>query len=201
MEKDKIQHFKQKLIRERERAINLINEMKENELVNTNIESTRELSFYDNHPSDLASEIVELEKGLALKGNEMSILGKINDALSSIEHHTYGRCKSCGKDIMEERLEVVPYARYCLSCKETEERSKPAEQNNRSVEEDVLGIPFRHSDRSEVGIDAEDTYQVLDAFNRVEDQIGYYNDDDDDNGYVEPIEKISNEQYRNQLPD
>ena len=66
----------------------------------------------------------------------------------------------------------------------------------------MLGIPFRHSDRGEVGVDAEDTYEMLEAFNRHEDLIGYYNDDDDDNnGYVEPIEQISNGYYKSQLPD
>jgi YteA family regulatory protein len=201
MEKEKMQHFKEKLMNEHQRALNLINQMQENEVVNSNLQATSELSLYDNHPSDTASELFENEKGLALKANEMSIIRKIDDALSSIENHTYGKCKNCGKGIIEERLEFIPYAENCVACQKSIDNMKPAEQNNRSVEEDVLGVPFRYRSRDQVGVDAEDTYQALESFNRTEDTIGYYDDDDDDDGYVEPVERISNEQYKNQLPD
>ena len=55
--------------------------MKQNGVVNSNSEMATEISFYDNHPSDTASELFDMEKGLALKGNEMSIISKIDDAL------------------------------------------------------------------------------------------------------------------------
>lgn len=199
MEKKKMQHFKEKLINEHNRALKLINQMKENEVVNSNIQATGELSFYDNHPSDTASEMFESEKGLALKANEMSIIGKIDNALSSIENHTYGKCKNCGKEIIEERLEFIPYAENCVECQKSIDNMKVAEQNNRCVEEDVLGIPFRMGSSDQVGIDGSDTYQTLESFNKSDDTVGYYDDDDD--GYVEPIERISNQQYKNQLPD
>ena len=199
MEKEKLQYFKEKLISEQARVLNLINVMKQNGVINSNSEMATELSFYDNHPSDTASEIVDKEKGLALKGNEMSIIKKIDAALKNIENHTYGKCKSCGKDIIEERLEFIPYAENCVSCQKSLGNSMPAEQNNRCVEEEVLGTPFRYSYSGEVGVDAEDTYQAVERFNRLEDIVEYYNDDDD--GYVETIERISNEQYKNQLPD
>ncbi len=201
MEKEKMQYFKKKLLNEHARALNLMNQMKENEVINSNIQATGELSFYDNHPSDVASELFEYEKGLALKGNEMTIIKKIEDALNSIENHTYGKCRNCGKDIIEERLEFIPYAENCVTCQKSIANIKPADQNNRSAEEDLLNTPFRHSNSYEASIDAEDTYQALEGFNRVADHIGYYDDDDDDDGYVESIEKISNEQYKNQLPD
>ena len=200
MEKEKIQYFKQKLINEQLRVINLINQLKENEVVNFNIEAASEISFYDNHPSDTASELVEMEKGLALKANEMSIIRKIQDALKSIENNTYGKCKCCGKDIIEERLEFIPYAENCVVCEKSSGDRKPAEQNDRPVEEDVLGIPFRYSTSGEESMAAEDTYMVVDRFNELDDIIDYY-DDDDEGGYVEPIEKISNQQYKSQLPD
>ena len=199
MEKEKMQYFKEKLISEQARVINLINQMKQNGVINSNSEMATEISFYDNHPSDTASELFDKEKGLALKGNEMSIIKKIDDALKSIENHTYGKCKTCGKDIIEERLEFIPYAENCVSCQKAIGNNKPAEQNNRCVEEDLLGTHFRYSNSGEVGIDAEDTYQVVQRFNKLEDVALDYDDDDD--GYVEPIEKISNEQYRNQLTD
>jgi YteA family regulatory protein len=199
MEKEKMQYFKEKLISEQARALNLINVMKQNGVINSNSEMATEISFYDNHPSDTASELFDKEKGLALKGNEMSIIKKIDDALKSIENNTYGKCRTCGKDIIEERLEFIPYAENCVSCQKSIGNNKPAEQNNRCVEEEVLGTHFRYSNSGEVGVDAEDTYQAVQRFNKLEDVALDYDDDDD--GYVEPIERISNEQYKNQLPD
>jgi YteA family regulatory protein len=199
MEKEKLQYFKGKLINEKTRVFNLINQMKQNGVINSNSEMATELSFYDNHPADTATELFDKEKGLALKGNEISIIKKIEDSLKNIENHTYGKCMHCGKDIIEERLEFIPYAQNCVSCQKSIDNMKPAEQNNRCAEEDVIGIPFRYSNSGEVGVDAEDIYQAVESFSKLEDIIEYYDDDDD--GYVEPIEKISNEQYKNQLPD
>lgn len=199
MEKEKIEYFKEKLINEQFRVNNLINQMKQNGVINSNSEMASEISFYDNHPSDSATELFDIEKGLALRANEMSIIKKIQEALKSIEDNTYGKCKSCGKDIIEERLEFIPYAENCVGCENSIGDRKPAEQNDRCVEEEVLGTPFRYTVNGEVGIGAEDNYMAVDRFNNLDDIIEYY--DDDDFGYVEPIEKISNEQYKNQLPD
>lgn len=201
MEKEKLAYFKEKLVNEKSRVINLINQMKENGVINYNNEMGTELSFYDNHPSDAATELFDKERGLALKGNEIAIIKKIEDSLKNIENHTYGKCMLCGKDIIEERLEFIPYAKHCVTCQKSIDNMQPAEHNNRPVEEEVIGIPFRYNNSGKVGVDAEDTYQVVESYNRTEDTIGYYDDDDDDDGYVEPIEKISNEQYKNQLPD
>ncbi len=201
MEEEKLQYFKRKLINEKSRVQSLINELKQNGVINSNSEMASEISFYDNHPSDTATELFDAEKGLALKANEVSIINKIENALKSIENHTYGKCKSCGKDIIQERLEFIPYAENCVACEKSISDKRPAVQNDRCVEEDVLGTPFRYSvSGGGVGIDAEDTYMVVDRFNELDDLIEYY-DDDDEGGYVEPIEKISNQQYKNQLPD
>ena len=198
MERIKIKYFKEKLICEQSRVLQLINQMKQNGDVNSNSEMASELSFYDNHPSDLATELFDKEMGLALKGNEISILNKIEDALKSIDNNTYGKCTCCGKDIAQGRLEFIPYAQNCVECQKSIGDMMPAEQNNRCVEEDVLGSFFKYNNNDEVGVDAEDTYQAVERFNNELDDVVEF---DDDEGCVEPIEKISNEQYKNQLPD
>ena len=73
MEKEKLQYFKEKLISEQLRVLDLIDELRRSETINFNSEIASELSFYDNHPSDIATELFEKEKGLALKKNEVSI--------------------------------------------------------------------------------------------------------------------------------
>jgi DnaK suppressor protein len=39
-------------------------------------------------------------------------------ALKRLEAGTYGRCERCGNDIAPERLEAIPTARLCVSCKQ-----------------------------------------------------------------------------------
>jgi RNA polymerase-binding transcription factor DksA len=53
---------------------------------------------------------------LALAGNETQILDEINAALERIETGTFGRCESCRKPIAKDRLQALPYARFCIAC-------------------------------------------------------------------------------------
>jgi YteA family regulatory protein len=201
MDREKLSYYKKKLICEKERISDLLLQMKRNETIDSNIGASSELSFYDNHPSDMASELEYREKGIALKVNEISILDKVEASLRNIEDGSYGTCKKCGKEIPRERLDFLPYADQCINCKEIENRLKPREIEDRPVEEVVLGMPFGYgfNDFSDdTGYDAEDCYQDVEGVNRLRNIEEYYEEDSD---YVEPIERISNEQYKNQLPD
>jgi RNA polymerase-binding transcription factor DksA len=55
---------------------------------------------------------------LSLARSLLEILHEINDAFDRMDKGTYGKCVSCGADIAPERLEVRPYARECMSCKQ-----------------------------------------------------------------------------------
>lgn len=210
MKKDKTNYFKKKLEIEKENVLKLIKELNKSEIGSSDMEISQELSFYDNHPADTSNQVYEKEKALALKGNEVSILKKIDDALTSIHEGTYGRCRKCGIEIPEERLEFIPYAGFCVNCQKSVYSGNDQLKNtqDRPVEEDIIKYPsgYGYNDYSpyeETGFDAEDSYQAVESFNRRED-MNYFNqeyDEYDEEGYVEPIEKISNEQYRSQLPD
>lgn len=204
MDESRLNHYKRKLLSERERVLNIISTMKENEAINSTEEISSELSFYDNHPSDLASELNDMERGKALQGNEMNIINKIDDAIKSMDEGTYGVCKRCGKEISSERLEFIPYAKYCVHCQNEISTIEKADRSLRPIEERALKTPFSygyndHEDK-QVEFDAEDSYQAVAIFNKIRDDEDYYYDGDEDYD-VEPIEKISNEQYKNQLPD
>lgn len=202
MDKQKLEYFKGKLTEEKERVSKLLYKLKENEVIDSNEEMTSsELSFYDNHPADLATELFDKEKGLALKQNEMTIIKKIDDSLKNIEEGNYGKCSRCGCDIPEERLEFIPYTEYCTSCQQKLIDIERGGNEDRPVEETVLGRPFGYGYNDyddKVGFDAEDSYQSVEKFNRMENIVEFYDDDDE---YVESVEKISNQQYKNQLPD
>ncbi len=64
-----------------------------------------------------ASEAFELEKRLALEKKLRGTLAEIEHALEKYETGTYGLCDSCGQPIELTRLEALPQANLCLSCK------------------------------------------------------------------------------------
>ena len=60
------------------------------------------------------SEMDEVLEGLGTAGvDEMQA---IRAALSRIKGGTYGICVRCGKDISDERLDVVPHTAHCRTC-------------------------------------------------------------------------------------
>ena len=204
MNKEELTYYKNKLNQEKKRITDLINQLDDNGVTRFNAEVASELSFYDNHPSDIASETFEVEKGRALEANERALPDKIDDAVRAIDEGSYGKCQKCGKEIDKERLDFLPYALNCIECEDVVSTIKTYNSNQRVVEESVIGNPFghksRYGDKDEIGFDEEDSYQSVGRFNEIRNEPQYEYDYDDDN-YVEEIEKISNEQYKNQLPD
>ncbi|TET17374.1 MAG: molecular chaperone DnaK [Dehalococcoidia bacterium] len=64
-----------------------------------------------------ATETLELEQRLALEKRVRDQLAAVEHALHKFEEGTYGLCESCGQPIDPERLEALPQARRCMSCK------------------------------------------------------------------------------------
>ncbi len=53
-------------------------------------------------------------------------IAKINEALSRLEHGTYGACEDCDEEIAEARLSALPFAVRCTDCEEKyEEATNP----------------------------------------------------------------------------
>jgi len=77
---------------------------------------TREGSPFGKREEE-ASEAFELEKRLALEEKLNATLAKIDHALEKWQTGTYGLCDSCGQPIEQDRLEALPQASLCLSCK------------------------------------------------------------------------------------
>ena len=66
---------------------------------------------------DLAAEIAEVGKGLILEKRLRDQLVEIEHALDKFDQGTYGLCDSCGQPVEPARLEALPHANLCLSCK------------------------------------------------------------------------------------
>lgn len=60
---------------------------------------------------------VERDHLLVVASDANAHVAEIDAALARIDAGTYGLCEACGKPIPEARLEVLPEATLCVSCK------------------------------------------------------------------------------------
>jgi RNA polymerase-binding transcription factor DksA len=104
---------KKRLLLERERLEAELREIAERTSSPAEVEKATEISTYEDHAADLASETFEREKYLALEGNIQDLLEKVNRALEKIEEGTYGLCDYCGNPINEKRMDALPWASLC----------------------------------------------------------------------------------------
>lgn len=68
---------------------------------------------------DFAEQATEAEGDEVLEGLESSALleiAQIRAALGRIAEGTYGECATCGEEIGEKRLAVIPHAAQCIAC-------------------------------------------------------------------------------------
>jgi YteA family regulatory protein len=202
MDREKLNQLTERLLEERERLTAKLDNTSDFQLNQTLAESISELSVYDNHPADIASETFEREKDLALFNSNQEVLRKIGEALQNIERGTYGLCESCGRGIDVERLEAVPYTTFCIQCERKEEEEYI--NRERPVEEEVLEPPFGRTflDGTDiVGTDGEDVWQKVarygtsDTPSDLEGADSYddtFYDAQEDQGIVEKVEGVIN---------
>jgi len=57
-----------------------------------------------------------------LIAKQLEKLKEIDEALDKISNGNYGICEMCEEAISLERLKVKPYAKYCISCREINEK-------------------------------------------------------------------------------
>jgi len=84
-------------------------------------EVVMEMSGYDDHPADMASETFEKEKEQAMLESVHDSLARVRNALAKIKRGTYGKCDSCGKPISLPRLRALPHAALCVECQQKRE--------------------------------------------------------------------------------
>lgn len=73
---------------------------------------------------DIAADDVATKKMEAINRHDSNRLKQIDGALSRIHSNRYGRCLHCGARIPEDRLRAIPYAVYCIECKNADEKAK-----------------------------------------------------------------------------
>lgn len=116
MTEAEINHYRQRLLAMKRRLSGDLSELADEALRPVGGEASGNLSDVPLHPADLATENYDVEVALELTENEDRILAEVDGALARIERGTFGRCENCGREIPKERLEAVPYTRYCIRC-------------------------------------------------------------------------------------
>jgi len=102
---------RQRLHAERDRINGLIGEMRDEGLDESEADQAGELTHYDQHPADTASETFEREKDLSILESLESDLTEIEAALQRLDEGTYGVDEVTGDPIDPARLDAYPTAR------------------------------------------------------------------------------------------
>lgn len=74
-------------------------------------------STYSFHMADQGTDAQEREKTFMFASRQGKFIQTVEAALERIAEGTYGVCTSCGGQINEHRLAVVPTAKLCINCK------------------------------------------------------------------------------------
>lgn len=107
------EELRERLLEERRRLLEQMDRLDENEYRGAG---------YGNHMADDGTETFEQSKGVSLRRNESVLLEDVEYALRKFDQGTYGICENCGAPIDRARLKALPYALYCLECKNRFER-------------------------------------------------------------------------------
>lgn len=140
LSKKELAYFEKRLVQMKEETIQMA---EANEPLS--FEDYGELTSYDNHFADTATQLEEREKQRVLHETANNLLQEVNEALERIQTGTYGVCVDTGEPISYERLKALPYAKRTVEAqKELEkenvnEASLPEDPSFSTPEKDVRG--------------------------------------------------------------
>ncbi|HEB71102.1 MAG TPA: TraR/DksA family transcriptional regulator [Nitrospirae bacterium] len=72
--------------------------------------------------NDEASRTMSRRILLEIGDKNFDAINQVNDALDRIEKGEYGICEECEDSIPVKRLELLPFAKYCVECQERLEK-------------------------------------------------------------------------------
>ena len=117
--------FEKRLLEERKRVLKELGNYSET-FGATPQSADGDLSSYSFHMADQGTDAMEREKAFLFASQEGRFLWHIDEALRRLYRspETFGKCHSCGQDIDYDRLDALPHARLCITCKQREEDGK-----------------------------------------------------------------------------
>lgn len=114
--KSELERFRSIIIEKRKEILEELESLKATMMDVQTGEYVTENSTYSLH-MEQGTDAMEREKVFLFASREGKFLNYLDDALKRIENGNYGFCTDCGKLIDKERLEAVPHAQLCVSCK------------------------------------------------------------------------------------
>jgi RNA polymerase-binding transcription factor DksA len=91
-------------------------------------EASGNLSNTPLHLADLGTDNFEQEMSLGFLESKTQIQQEVKEALDRFDEGRFGVCESCQTEIGRERLQAVPFARYCIECAQQAERKIPPKE-------------------------------------------------------------------------
>ncbi len=120
---EKLKHYEELIRKELQESSAYIENINKEQSVGAR-ESSGDLSSYAYHQADQGSDTNLMEQTVMMMEGERDKIRLLNDAMRKIADGSYGICEMCGENIQDARLELLPYAIYCVSCKEKMEDKK-----------------------------------------------------------------------------
>jgi len=122
MKKKEQKHFEDRLLKERERVLKQLGHYDES-FADTPQAADGDLSAYSFHMADQGTDAMEREKAFLFASKEGRLLYHIDEALRRLYKtpKRFGICEECNDDIGYDRMDALPHARLCITCKEKEE--------------------------------------------------------------------------------
>ncbi|HUT73537.1 MAG TPA: TraR/DksA C4-type zinc finger protein [Armatimonadota bacterium] len=116
MKTAELERFRKRLEAEEQDLLERLREIASTKGRATESEVVMELSGYDDHPADMASETFEKEKDQAMLEGIHHSLARVRNALAKVKRGTYGKCDNCSRQIGLQRLRALPHATLCVEC-------------------------------------------------------------------------------------
>jgi len=117
MKKSEANKYRTRLLARRRELLSDADKMSDESLT----KKSSDLSTMPIHMADVGSDNYEQDVTLNLIEGEHEELRAIDHALQKMQEGNYGICDECGKKIPKARLNAIPYARLCVSCKRQKE--------------------------------------------------------------------------------
>ncbi len=116
MDKKKLEHYKQLLLKQRQQILNvgLLNKSEDLHV------SEDDLS----DETDLASSLIQQQLNCTIRDREYVKLRRIDAALDRVNEGTYGHCEECEEEIGAKRLDNQPWAELCIQHAEEKEKEE-----------------------------------------------------------------------------
>ena len=113
---DKFVSYQRKLRTIIERLSRDVASIQEAALTPAGGQANGELSNAPLHLGDSGTDSFHQELNSVLLENEQFLYDEATAALQRLNEGTFGRCEACGKTISDQRLDAIPYTRYCVAC-------------------------------------------------------------------------------------